>query len=122
MLNKRSIHLNCLSASVGNAGLELLHVDASLLERLEERGQRALGPIVVKEDILLARMHIVLILFVDGVVCQVHECFLEVGLSRCFVARGAEAGQSLIVEEGLHGVKADDNDVDAQVKLDAIEE
>ena len=33
----------------------------------------------------------------------------------------AEAGQSLIVQEGLHGVEADDHDVHSQVELDTIE-
>ena len=33
-----------------------------------------------------------------------------------------ETGQSLIVEERLDGVEADDNDVYTQVKLDTIEE
>ena len=50
-----------------------------------------------------------------------HECFLVVRLSRCLAARCAEAGQSLIVEERLDGVEADDNNVYTQVKLDAIE-
>ena len=33
-----------------------------------------------------------------------------------------KTGQSLIVEERLDGVEADDNDVYTQVKLDTIEE
>ena len=65
MLDKWSIHLDRLSASVGNIVLELLNINASLLKCLEERSKRALGAVIIEKDILRARMHVVFILFVD---------------------------------------------------------
>ena len=66
-------------------------------------------------------MDVVFIGFVDGVVGQVHEGLLEVGLGRGLVSSRAEASQSFIVNEGLNRVETGNDDVNAQVKLDAIE-
>ena len=67
-------------------------------------------------------MDVVFIGFVDGVVGQVHEGFLEVGLGRGLVSSRAEASQSFIVDEGLNWVEPGNDNVNTQVELDAIEE
>ena len=67
-------------------------------------------------------MDVVFISLVNRVVGQVNEGLLEVGLGRGLVSSRAEASQSFIVNEGLNRVETGNDDVDAQVKLDAIEE
>ena len=67
-------------------------------------------------------MDVVLIGLVDRVVGQVHESFLVVCLGRLFVASCAEASETFVVDEGLDGVEASNDDVDANIELDAVEE
>ena len=51
-----------------------------------------------------------------------HERFLVVRLSRRLVASCAETRKAFVVNERLHRVKACNDYVDSQVKLDSIEE
>jgi len=52
----------------------------------------------------------------------VHESFLEIGLRWSLITCSAETGETFIVNESLNRVEPGDDNVDTQVKLDAVEE
>lgn len=61
------------------------------------------------------------VLLVDGVVGQVHEQLLQVGLLGRLVFLGGEPGEALLVDVQAHGVGAAEQDVDAEVELEALD-
>ena len=67
-------------------------------------------------------MYVACISFVNRVVGQVHESLLVVGLGRGFIAGCAETSKTFIVKKSLNRVESSDNNVDPQIKLDAIEQ
>lgn len=122
LFDQRAVDLHRLATCRCDILLDLLHVDALLSQCLVERLQGSLCAIVIDQNLIRIGVNVVLICLVDGVVGQVHECLFIVGLSRRLIACCAETSQSLIVDEGLNRVESGHDDVDSQVKFDAVEE
>jgi hypothetical protein len=56
-----------------------------------------------------------------GVICQVHESLLEICFYWGLVLFSAEAGQSLITQERLEGIRASNDYVDSEVELEVVQ-
>ena len=67
-------------------------------------------------------MYVLLVVLVDRVVREMHECLLVVGFRRCLVLRCAEASQTFVAKESLDWVEAKDAHVHPEIKLEAIQE
>lgn len=65
---------------------------------------------------------VVVAVFVDSVVCEVHEDVLEVALQWAFVRDSSESGKSFFVYENSKGADTVDKDVDSKIELQAIDE
>lgn len=120
-LNQGTIHLHSFSASSGYVLFDLIDINSHLSESLIKRLQGALGGVVVNENLLNIWADVVFIRLVDGVVGQVHESLLVVGLGWGLIASRAETSKTFVAKESLNRVKTRDYNVDSQIKLDAID-
>jgi hypothetical protein len=59
--------------------------------------------------------------FVDRVVCQVHEFVVQVLGTRRLVLLSSESGQTLLVDEDPQGVDTRYEDVDTHVELQTVD-
>lgn len=59
--------------------------------------------------------------FVYGVVCQVHKLVVQVLGTRGLVLLGSEPGQTLLVDENPQGVDSRNEDVNAHVELETVD-
>ena len=121
LLDQGTIDLHCLSASLRDVRLDLFDIDSHACQSLIKGLQGALRAVVIDVDLLRIRVDVVLICLVDGVVGQVHEGFLVVGLGWRLISSRAETRKTFIVNECLNWIKPCNDYVDSKVKLDAIE-
>ena len=91
-----------------------------LTQSLVKGRKSALGAIVPKEDLVCARVDVVVARLVDGVVGQMHESFLVVGLSWRLILSCAESGETFVVNKCLDWIQTNDSDIDSEIELEAI--
>ena len=107
-----------LDDDIIDATPEEVHVDVDLLEVLAEGGEGPLETVVVVLQVVI--MHVVLTLFVDAVVGQVHKlvCFRVLRL----VLFGSKASKSLLENIDSKWLDTGDKHINAQVKLVTVDQ
>ena len=103
-----------------------LSIYASLFFELFEKGsQRPLGAIVWLQDVLRLP-NVVFRVFVDRIICKVHEGVFEVLVCWFLVLFGAETYQALIADKSLDlivlGKSTDHSHINSEVIFEAVDE
>jgi hypothetical protein len=95
----------------------LVHIMALALHVLAESSERPLGPFIVLVHILVGlKLHG---LFIDGVICQMHELVLSLPF---LIFLCCESGKAFFEHVHSERIVTGDNDIYSQVELEPIDE